>query len=547
MFSPSTEMPPAVPPAAAGTPGADAPPSSSRSTGNGSAAPRSELFIPQVEPSPPADAAETVKIKPAKTEKVATKLEEPSEEATWFDRVRKAISASVSVIVHLLLFIALALWMLSSEDKEHPLNLATSWSEEEGDTMAELEEFAPSVEIETSDAIEAEVIEVTDPFDQIEMPAPVPADPILDTMGVVGGGSVDGDVNQVLQGRAAGNRAALVLSGGGNEFSEEAVALGLKWLARHQHSDGHWSLHEFHLTGDCNGQCTGGGSQSNTAATALALLPFLGAGQTHRAGEYQDVVDKGLKWLVRTQQPDGGFLGPDFRMMYGHGQAAIVLCEAYAMTHDSFLREPAQKAIDFIIDAQNAIGGWRYVPEQTPGDTSVFGWQIMALRSARMAHLEVPDKTFELADTYLERAQVDEYGSRYAYQPRGGPEAAMTAEGLLCRQYSGWRPDEPGIARGVNYLLQEHFPNPERPNIYYWYYGTQVLHHLGGPNWAMWNSTVRDAVINSQHKRGHMAGSWDAVGPQTSSGGRLYMTAMSICILEVYYRHMPLYGEMAVK
>lgn len=449
----------------------------------------------------------------------------------------------------MLLFIALALWMLSSEDQRRPLILATSWAEDEGDTDAELEEFAPSVEIETSDAIEAEVVENIDPFDQVEIPSPVAADPILETVGVTGGGSTEGQVNQVLQGRAAGNRAALVLSGGGNKFSEEAVALGLKWLARHQHSDGHWSLHEFHLTGDCKGQCTGGGAQSNTAATALALLPFLGAGQTHRAGEYQDVVEKGLRWLIKDQQPDGGFSGPDFRMMYGHGQATIALCEAYAMTHDSFLREPAQKAVDFVVAAQNQIGGWRYVPGQTPGDTSVFGWQMMALRSAKMAYLEVPDRTFELANSYLDRAQVDEYGSRYTYQPSssGRAEAAMTAEGLLCRQYSGWQPNEPGIAPGVEYLMRENFPNPERPNIYYWYYGTQVIHHIGGPDWAMWNATVRDAVIDSQHKRGHMAGSWDVVGPQTSSGGRLYMTAMSICILEVYYRHLSLYSEMAVE
>lgn len=464
----------------------------------------------------------------------------------WFDRVRRAISASISLIVHSLLIIALALWMLSSEEERRPLILATSWAEDEGDTTAQLEEFAPAVAIEDSDALESEIVEINDPFNENEIPSPIPAEPILGTLGFSGGGSTTDQVNEVLQGRAAGNRAALVLSEGGNEFSEEAVALGLKWLARHQHSDGHWSLNEFHKVGDCNGRCKDGGADSDTAATALALLPFLGAGQTQLDGEYTEVVGKALRWLVNAQEPNGDLQGPGFGRMYAHAQAAIVLCEAYAMTRDPFLEDPAQKAIDFVVAAQHEAGGWRYRPGQS-GDTSVLGWQIMALRSARMAYLNVPEKTFAKANSYLERAQTDNYGSRYGYIPGSRAEPAMTAEALLCRQYAGWRADEPGMVEGVDYLLQEHPPNPNRPNIYYWYYGTQMMHHIGGNPWTLWNSIVRDAVITSQKKKGHEAGSWDPVGPHTSSGGRLYMTAISICILEVYYRHLPLYRQMAVE
>ncbi len=499
----------------------------------------------RVDQAPAADGDVLIRVTTAPAERsAASKLGQDFSD--WFERVRRAISASISLIVHCLLIIALALWMLSAEEERRPLILATSWAEDEGDTTAQLEEFAPAVAMEDSDALESEIVENDDPFDESEIPSPIPAEPILGTLGFSGGGSTDDEVSEVLQGRAAGNRAALVLSEGGNEFSEEAVALGLKWLARHQHRDGHWSLNEFHKAGDCKGRCKDGGGDSDTAATALALLPFLGAGQTQLEGEYTEVVDKGLRWLVDAQEPNGDLQGPGIGRMYAHAQAAIALCEAYAMTRDQFLRDPAQKAIDFVVEAQHSAGGWRYRPRQ-PGDTSVLGWQIMALRSARMAYLEVPEKTFDMANRYLERAQTDNYGSRYGYIPGRRAEPAMTAEALLCRQYAGWRADEPGMVEGVDYLLRENPPDPNRPNIYYWYYGTQMMHHNGGQPWTLWNAIVRDAVISSQKKRGHEAGSWDPVGPHTSSGGRLYMTAISVCILEVYYRHLPLYRKMAVE
>ncbi len=472
--------------------------------------------------------------------------ETEQEPSPWFDHVRQATSASISLIVHMLLVIVMGLWMLATEDELRPLLLSTSWSEDDGDMMAQIDEFAPAISLEDSDALESEIVENNDPFDLSEIPSPVLPEPILGTLGFSGGGSTDDDVSQVLQGRAAGNRAALVLSEGGNEFSEEAVALGLKWLARHQHADGHWSLDEFHRVGDCDGQCGGGGGHSDTAATALALLPFLGAGQTQLSGEYTEVVGKALRWLIRAQQSNGDLRGQGLGRMYAHGQAAMVLCEAYALTREPFLRNPAQKAIDFIIEAQHPAGGWRYRPGQL-GDTSVLGWQIMALRSAQMAYLDVPEETFQRANSYLERAQADDYGSRYAYTPGGRGEPTMTAEALLCRQYAGWHADSPGIARGVGYLMQEHPPNRKETDIYYWYYGTQVMHHVGGRSWMLWNAVVRDMVIDSQHKKGHQAGSWKPVGPHTSSGGRLYMTSMSICILEVYYRHLPLYRKIAVQ
>ncbi len=246
-------------------------------------------------------------------------------------------------------------------------------------------------------------------------------------------------------------RVDLVQREGGTTWTEAAVARGLRWMAQHQRSDGSWSLDRFAESGDCRGRCSGQAQLwSDSAATALCLLPFLGAGQTHRFGGYQDVVDKGLSWLVAHQDYDGD-LRIDSRgttAMYAHGQATIVLCEAYAMTGDPQLRSAAQAAIDFIVAAQHPAGGWRYRPGEE-GDTSVLGWQLMALQSARVAGLYVPRETWQAAERYLDRAMTAD-GVTYAYRPGQGPSHVMTAEALLCRMYLGGDLQEAGLRRDWN-------------------------------------------------------------------------------------------------
>ncbi len=164
------------------------------------------------------------------------------------------------------------------------------------------------------------------------------------------------------QGRRGEGKGKLLASGGGTPASENAVALGLAWLAAHQWRDGGW---RFDLTaGPCGGQCRNSGSVgTTTGATGLALLPFLGAGQTHMEGEYRDVVHAGVYYLKDHIVPTPHGADLQEGTMYAQGIATIALCEAYGMTKDESLRQPAQQAIDFICWAQHSAGGWRYYPE----------------------------------------------------------------------------------------------------------------------------------------------------------------------------------------
>lgn len=274
----------------------------------------------------------------------------------------------------------------------------------------------------------------------------------------------------------------------------------------------------------------------------MALLPFLGAGQTHKEGKYKATVEHGLAYLIkhmRVRSGMGDFIEPGGNM-YSHGLATITLSEAYAMTNDPGLLRPAQLALDFIVYAQDPVGGgWRYQPKQ-PGDTSVTGWQVMALKSGHLAYLKVPSRAILGAGKFLDFVQAED-GARYGYRfPT--PSPSTTSVGLLCRMYLGWKKDKPALRKGVEYL---HALGPSA-NIYFDYYATQVLRQYGGKYWDDWNKAMRDRLVDSQETKGHAKGSWFfAKAPRATRGGRLYCTSMATMILEVYYRYMPLYGQEA--
>jgi hypothetical protein len=345
-----------------------------------------------------------------------------------------------------------------------------------------------------------------------------------------------------LTGRSGPAREQLLREGGGTKESEAAVAAGLRWLVQHQAPNGHWSLEGFHLHARCN--CAGFGRKNDTAGTALALLPLLGAGETHRKGTYSRNVQRGLNYLLGRQKRDGDF-GDG---MYAQGLATIALCEAYALTADGVLKAPAQRAVTFIVRAQHDAGGWRYGPRQ-PGDTSVTGWQVLALKTAQMAGLTVPKETFTDASRFLDSVSLAE-GSAYGYLgPQFSPTTVtLTAVGLLCREHLGVSPRDPGLLRGVE-RLKETPPKETTKNSYYYYYATQVLHHLGGDSWEFWNPKMRDLLIETQDKgtdsrHPHQKGSWSPVGDMYGNdGGRLMTTSFALLTLEVYYRHVPLYGR----
>jgi hypothetical protein len=351
-----------------------------------------------------------------------------------------------------------------------------------------------------------------------------------------GGGSGSG-----LACRSEASRALLLAIYGGNAQSERAVEMGLKWLAAHQMPDGGWSFNHT-LAPQCQGQCRqpGSSAEARNAATAMALLPLLAAGNTHMQGRYKTAVKNGLYFLIShiKRTPQGGSFWERGGQMYSHGLASIALCEAYAMTGDKSLHQPAQETINFICYAQDpAGGGWRYTPRQK-GDTSVFGWQMTALKVGQMGELPIPPATLNKASLFLDSVQADG-GANYGYtSPASGD--STTAIGLLCRMYLGWKRDHPALKRGIQRLG---YTRPSGTSMYQDYYVTQLMWQYGGDPWKKWNAVMRDQLVNLQAKSGHETGSWYGTRDLGSRlGGRLYCTSLALMTLEVYYRY-PAIGQ----
>jgi hypothetical protein len=351
----------------------------------------------------------------------------------------------------------------------------------------------------------------------------------------------------------------------GDPQTEEAIDLGLAFLARNQLPDGRWTLNHFAEQDDPPTMA------SDTAATALAILAFQGAGYNHQQYKYKQVVSNGLKFLLSNQAENGDLYvvqgGADNRpvWLYSHAIASLALCEAYGMTQDPGLQEQAQLAVDFIVAAQEAKrGGWRYQPGRD-SDTSVSGWMLQALESGRRAELTVPAETYDKVRQWLNRSADPEDKHLYRYNPYVDlanratghgfvPTPSMTSVGLLMRLYTGWKTSETRTISGADYL-KEYLPSlgkdkqgrTER-DTYYWYYGTQVMFHMGGEYWKAWHDRLHPLLINSQRTEGELAGSWSPANDRWGKyAGRFYVTTMNLLSLEVHYRHLPLYETGPVK
>lgn len=479
----------------------------------------------------------------------------------------------VSMVLHSALLLSLALIVPPPPPDHAGLKEITSPPTESADSLEELQAVdipselesvekteevttAPetvavqSVEVasEASDLAAAAVsVSVSDVSTNIDL-----STDLLKTVGQSGGSKAG------FAGRtSAVSQKEMIKAGGGNPAEIiKAVDTSCDWFKRHQLPDGGWSF-DFRQCPGCQGKCKNPEVDSHlndrTAATALALLPMLGQGYTHKAvgdkGRHRQMVDKGLAFLSAQAMRGKGKLygGPKGGNMYSQGLAGIVLSEAYGMTKDPELLAPAQAAIDFIMAAQDPVGGgWRYAPKQA-GDTSAVCWQVMALKSANMSGLRVDPYVARKVSVFLDAVQSDD-GAAYGYTDAKTARPPLNAAGLLCRMFTSWKKTNDALIRGAKSLAKG---GPSR-DMYTSYYATQVLYHVKQQlpqEWDTWQQQMSKMLVEAQITDGHQAGSYYegfTTGHAPHVGGRIYVTSMATMTLEVYFKHgLPLYQDAA--
>jgi hypothetical protein len=351
--------------------------------------------------------------------------------------------------------------------------------------------------------------------------------------------------------RVAPDRSQLAQRHGATSQTEAAVKAALRWLSSVQSEDGRWDARRYgsgRETRTDGHTRDGAGTQADTAITGLALLAFLASGHTHREGPYAENVYRGLRFLLESQAPDGNLGGraTTYEFMYCHGIGTFALSEAWGMSGDEALREPLRRALAYSIAAQDpGTGGWRYRPGD-PGDTSQLGWQYMALKSAELAGMPMPETTRNGIIKFLSSVSGGKQGGLASYRPNEQYTRPMTAEAIACWQFLGMRRDHPAGREAGDFLLDE-LPGQGTPNVYYWYYATLTMYQLGGIHWSRWNEALRTTLVSTQRTDGPLAGSWDPDSMWGGYGGRIFSTALSTLCLEIYYRFLPLYREAAIE
>ena len=544
--------------------------------------------LPTVAPTPPLEEEPSELFPELASARRDEPLTEEFEERERFAArlIRRAFNSMpawlVSFLLHLIALLILAMILLPQLSENPSITISSFLSprdEEGGEVQIENPQFQLQDDIPLAQQMAEGDEEARDVIVKAEKDAselredPKPTAPLPDLDQVRKNITTKSGPNYSFAARDPRVRQEIVKNEGGTTLTEAAVSRGLRWLASVQNADGSWSYRDYRYNSRNRKRRS---NEGDMAATSLALLPFLGAGQTPENGRYKATVARGLQWIMEHQKDNGDLRAIRQRKkterqsyhydMYAHGQATIVLVETFALTGDERFREPCQRAIKFIEDAQYRDGGWRYVTRNElrsrsqSGDTSVFGWQLMALQSARSSNLgiEMDDSTFDLAEQYLDLAgrkfkssawRKYAAGSLYRYQRSDArPKHTMTAEALLCRFYLGWDRDKPAVRDAVKYLLEKYPPSRRNADVYYWYYATQALHHYGGDEWISWNLKMRDLLVLMQERKGRYPGSWDPDDfPWGEQGGRIFVTSLAICTLEVYYRHLPLFKTLELE
>ena len=165
--------------------------------------------------------------------------------------------------------------------------------------------------------------------------------------------------------------------------TRRAIERGLTYLQRRQIKNGR-----------NRGAFGNSGMAAGVATSSMAGLAFMCQGSAPGQGRYGKNCDMSVEFVM-SQTQDSGYIARKDNLvhenMYGHGFSMLFLSQAYGMTQKSEIGEKLRSAVQLTCQSQNNAGGWRYQPRKSDADLSITVCQIMGLRGARDAGIDVPD------------------------------------------------------------------------------------------------------------------------------------------------------------
>ncbi len=306
--------------------------------------------------------------------------------------------------------------------------------------------------------------------------------------------------------------------------ARRAIDRGLEYLARRQVKSG--------PNAGAFGQ---DGYSAGVATTGMGGLAFMCAGNAPGMGKYGKPIEHCVDFILRNINEAGYIARTDNRVnenMYGHGFAMLFLAQAYGMSQKADVGDKLRKAVRLTCTCQNNQGGWRYQPQKSDADLSVTVCQIMALRAARDAGIEVPDDVRAKCIEYVQKSQNSNGSFRYTMQG-GHTTFAMTAAGVTSL-YSANIYEGEQVEKALKYLIDNRSEGSGYGHYYYaHYYAVQAMWHAGGKNWNEWYPMIRDELIAKQGSNG----SWNAAESCDELG-----TAMACIILQMPLNLIPIFS-----
>ncbi|MBN2136829.1 MAG: terpene cyclase/mutase family protein [Sedimentisphaerales bacterium] len=297
-------------------------------------------------------------------------------------------------------------------------------------------------------------------------------------------------------------------------------------------------------------------NRHHTTMTAFAIMAMLAVG--HKPADQTkegQAMRKALEFVLHQdrQEEDGYFGSKDGSRMYGHGIITLMLAETLGMgiddDQDAIIRKRLMKAVELILRAQ-AIkksedrheGGWRYNKDSTDSDLSVVSWQLIALRAAKGAGIEVPKEAIDKAVDYVKRCyrqdSKDKTKGYFCYQPGDGSMRFGSAAGgfltlQICGQY-----DAPEVIGAADFFLDYDIPSlQDREHFYYgMYYYAQGMFQRGGKYADRARKVVRELLLDRQQEDG----SWP-LGVRDEEGGKVYVTSLAMLSMSIHFHYLPIY------